>query len=87
MTNNQDNFHKVIIGSVIVLFLILNITFNLPVAAFVTSLYISSLMFLFMKKNWKTIMKGTALTEFGEKLTAIPQRLRARFCKNKLGSE
>lgn len=87
MTNNQDNFHKVVIGSIIVMFIILNIVFNLPVAAVITSLYISFLMFFFMKHNWKTIMNGTVLTELGEKVTALPKRLKERFSRNKLGSE
>lgn len=87
MKNNNTNVQPILLMSVIVSFLILNILFNLPVAAFFTSLYIASLIAVFLKSNWQIMMEGNALTDFGDKLISSYHRISKKLNSRKSGSE
>lgn len=79
MKNNQDNLQKLIVASAFVVFLSLNLTFGLPIAALITSSYLAGLMGIFLKFNWTIIRNGTPLTEYFQKLTL---GLKKRFGKS-----
>ena len=81
MKNNNTNPESICLISVIVMFLILNILFNLPVAALIASIYVAALMFVFLKTNWLMIMQGNGLTDIGDKLISIYKRVSKKITK------